>query len=117
MYLFNVFLLLALIEGNFQVPPSLVEETAEILTLDDEYNLKSVALKALRSFINYERHSKLKVIVESTGANSYHGLIPKLTRAVISSMIDSSSGIEYPMSFTSSLFNFLYHMGFYDAGK
>ncbi|KAH9407759.1 E3 ubiquitin-protein ligase huwe1 [Tyrophagus putrescentiae] len=107
----------ALIEGNFHVSPSLIEETAEILTLDDLYNLKSVALKALRSFINYERNTKLRVIIESTGANSYHGLIPKLTRAVINSMIDPSPVKQYPMSFTSSLFNFVYHMGFYESGR
>ena len=94
-----------------------MEEIVAILELEGVYSLKSAALKALRSFTNSERQLKLKTIIDATGANSYHGIIPKMTRACINSLVDPTSDVKFPPNFVASLFSFLFHLGVSESGK
>lgn len=98
------------------VTPSLIEETTAILFLEDNYDIKEMALNTLRSFT---RITKLKTIVNATGANLYHGFIPKLTRDIINYLTSSkiNSEQEYPTSFITSLFSFQLSLTTIDAGK
>lgn len=95
----------------------LIEELVEILELriPELIEIKSASLKTLTSIIHLDRNSKLKAIIESTGANSYHGFLPIVVRNCISSLI-SGCMQEYPLNFVTALFSFLYHLASYEAG-
>lgn len=96
---------------------ALIEEIIEVLELKspDLIEIKSASLKALTSIIHLDRDSKLKLIIDSTGANSYHGFLPILVRNCVNSLITDKID-DYPLSFVTALFSFLYHFASYDTG-
>ncbi|KAH7639382.1 e3 ubiquitin-protein ligase huwe1-like protein [Dermatophagoides farinae] len=95
----------------------LIEELVEVLELrhPELIEIKSASLKTLTSIIHLDRNSKMKVIIDSTGANSYHGFLPILVRNCIQSLILGNME-EYPLNFVTALFSFLYHLASYDNG-
>lgn len=64
------------------------------------------------------------MIIDVTGANSYHGFLPALVRACITSLTSakrspSSAGAPpgpFPLPLATALFSFLYHLASYEAG-
>ncbi|UXI19882.1 hypothetical protein NH340_JMT05825 [Sarcoptes scabiei] len=95
----------------------IIEELVEVLELKnpDLIEIKSASLKTLTSIIHLDRNSKLKIIIECTGANSYHGFLPSLVRNCINALIAEKMH-EYPLSFVTALFSFLYHLASYESG-
>lgn len=101
----------------------LIEELVNVLELKNNslIDIKSASLKALTSIIHLDRNSKMKSIIDSTGANSYHGFLPILVRGCINSLIsggtgDNADGMLYPLNFATALFSFLYHLASYEQG-
>lgn len=101
----------------------LIEELVNVLELKNGnlIDIKSASLKALTSIIHLDRNSKMKSIIDSTGANSYHGFLPILVRGCINSLISGSNGanvdgMQYPLNFATALFSFLYHLASYEQG-
>lgn len=95
----------------------LVEELVEVLELNapDLIEIKSAALKALTSIIHLNRNSKMKSIIDATGASSYHGFLPILVRNSINSFISGETE-QFPLNFATALFSFLYHLASYESG-
>lgn len=57
------------------------------------------------------------MIIDVTGANSYHGFFPVLIRTCISTLISPQpEGQPFPLSLATALFSFLYHLSSYEAG-
>ena len=108
----------ALQEANTQLLYNgLIEELVDVLELKnpDLIEIKSASLKALTSIIHLDRNSKLKVIIDTTGASSYHGFLPILVRNCINSLISGDTE-QFPLNFATSLFSFLYHLASYEPG-
>ncbi|GLH08141.1 uncharacterized protein GBIM_13439 [Gryllus bimaculatus] len=115
----------------------LVEELRNVLhiAVDDQVEIRASAVRTLTSIIHLDRNphfpkksgSRLSMIIDVTGASSYHGFLPTLTRSCIYDLIRGDSKYEYfpPYEFrvekyslplATSLFSFLYHLASYEAG-
>ena len=110
-------------ENNFQFSITLVGEIVGLMLLPDLYELKGTALRTLRAFISYDRHmTKLKSLIDATGLNMYHGLLPTMVRAAINTMVEgyntkaTTDIVKLPRKYTIPLFSFLFHMGYYESG-
>ena len=59
------------------------------------------------------------MIIDVTGAGSYHGFLPALVRTCIITLTSpsarSNSG-AFPLPLATALFSFLYHLASYEAG-
>jgi E3 ubiquitin-protein ligase HUWE1 len=59
------------------------------------------------------------MIIDVTGAGSYHGFLPVLVRTCITTLtsmhMDTASG-QFPLPLATALFSFLYHLASYEAG-
>lgn len=70
---------------------------------------------------------RLGAIIEATGASTYHGFLPSLVRDCVASFtvvkegsvatVTSLGTDEFPLSFATALFSFLYHLATYEASK
>ena len=58
---------------------------------------------------------RLNVIIDVTGAASYHGFLPVLVRSCIQALIDGNTEL-FPLPFATALFSFLYHLASYENG-
>ncbi|KAG6803233.1 E3 ubiquitin-protein ligase HUWE1 isoform X1 [Apis mellifera caucasica] len=107
--------------------PGLLEELVELLELPHAHlvELRAAALRTLTSIIHLDRNphfpkkpsSRLNMIIDVTGANSYHGFFPVLIRTCISTLISPQpEGQPFPLSLATALFSFLYHLSSYEAG-
>ena len=56
------------------------------------------------------------MIIDVTGASSYHGFLPVLVRSCIQSLIDGNNEL-FPLPFATALFSFLYHLASYESGN
>ncbi|XP_029040981.2 LOW QUALITY PROTEIN: E3 ubiquitin-protein ligase HUWE1 [Osmia bicornis bicornis] len=107
--------------------PGLLEELVELLELPHAHlvEIRAAALRTLTSIIHLDRNphfpkkpgSRLNMIIDVTGASSYHGFLPVLIRTCITSLISpQSDGQPFPLSLVTALFSFLYHLASYEAG-
>ncbi|KAJ6222788.1 hypothetical protein RDWZM_001333 [Blomia tropicalis] len=105
-------------ESNSQLLyTGLIEELVDVLELKNPelIEIKSASLKALTSIIHLDRNSKLKIIIDTTGASSYHGFLPIMVRNCINSLISGDTE-HFPLNFATALFSFLYHLASYESG-
>lgn len=106
-------------ESNSQLLyTGLIEELVDVLELKNPelIEIKSASLKALTSIIHLDRNSKLKIIIDTTGASSYHGFLPIMVRNCINSLISGDTE-HFPLNFATALFSFLYHLASYESGN
>ena len=87
------------------------------MQLPEIYHVKMAALKTLRA-ITLDRHTKLKAIVEHAGVGLYHGLIPKMTRAAINSLLDGTykRDAQDLTSYIVALFTFVSYLASNEIG-
>ncbi|CAK9823562.1 E3 ubiquitin-protein ligase HUWE1, partial [Anthophora retusa] len=108
--------------------PGLLEELVELLELPHAHlvEIRAAALRTLTSIIHLDRNphfpkkpnSRLNMIIDVTGANSYHGFFPVLIRTCISTLISPQpEGQPFPLPLATALFSFLYHLSSYEAGS
>lgn len=55
------------------------------------------------------------MIIDVTGAYTYHGFLPSLVRKCIHHMVEPGE-TAFPHSFSTALFSFLYHLASYESG-
>lgn len=61
--------------------------------------------------------SRLNMIIDVTGASSYHGFLPVLVRTCITTLTSPQpDGQPFPLPLATALFSFLYHLASYEAG-
>ncbi len=60
---------------------------------------------------------RLAAIVESTGAAAYHGFLPTLVRDCVVAFTSSVPLPDFPLTFSTALFSFLYHLATYETSK
>ncbi|KAJ1530610.1 hypothetical protein ONE63_005490 [Megalurothrips usitatus] len=116
--------------------PGLMEELVELLEIasPDLVEIRAAALRTLTSIIHLDRNpnfphrkpgARLNMIIDVTGAASYHGFLPVLVRTCIASLTapanqaSTSSSTEpaaFPLPLATALFSFLYHLASYEAG-
>ncbi|KAJ8683247.1 hypothetical protein QAD02_019039 [Eretmocerus hayati] len=105
----------------------LLEELVELLELPYPHlvEIRAAALRALTSIIHLDRNphhpkksgSRLNMIIDVTGASSYHGFLPVLVRTCISTLTSPQpDGQSFPLPLATALFSFLYHLASYEAG-
>ncbi|XP_064399727.1 E3 ubiquitin-protein ligase HUWE1-like isoform X3 [Halichondria panicea] len=95
-----------------------VEELVEVLETKEKglMEIKASVLRTLTAIIHLERDPKLMAIVESTGAAAYHGFLPSLVRDCVASFTSSvPSEDQFPLTFNTALFSFLYHLATYET--
>lgn len=57
------------------------------------------------------------MIIDVTGASSYHGFFPVLIRTCITQLTSpQTDGQPFPLPLATALFSFLYHLASYEAG-
>jgi len=57
------------------------------------------------------------MIIDVTGASSYHGFLPVLVRTCITTLTSPQpDGQSFPLPLATALFSFLYHLASYEAG-
>jgi E3 ubiquitin-protein ligase HUWE1 len=59
------------------------------------------------------------MIIDVTGAGSYHGFLPVLVRTCIMTLTSThtdTAGSQFPLPLATALFSFLYHLASYEAG-
>lgn len=57
------------------------------------------------------------MIIDVTGARSYHGFFPVSIRTCITQLTSpQSDGKPFPLPLATALFSFLYHLASYEAG-
>uniref|UniRef100_F6XN27 HECT-type E3 ubiquitin transferase n=1 Tax=Ciona intestinalis TaxID=7719 RepID=F6XN27_CIOIN len=96
------------------------EELVDLLQVKDNtlVDIKAAALRTLTSIVHLDcrdRTPRLGAIVDVTGVSQYHGFLPVLVRRCIDSMT-STKNPEFPHSFATALFSFLYHLSSYESG-
>ena len=105
----------------------LLEELVELLELPNPHlvEIRAAALRTLTSIIHLDRNphfpkkpgSRLNMIIDVTGASSYHGFLPVLVRTCIMTLTTpQSDGQPFPLPLATALFSFLYHLASYEAG-
>ncbi|XP_028140389.1 E3 ubiquitin-protein ligase HUWE1 isoform X3 [Diabrotica virgifera virgifera] len=112
---------------------SLLEELVEVVELQDPLltDIRCAALRTLTAIIHLDRNpsvpnrrpgTRLNNIIDVTGASQYHGFLPVLVRNCISSLTDqfdlqgTEKYSQFPVSLTTALFSFLYHLASYESG-
>ncbi len=60
---------------------------------------------------------RLAAIVESTGAATYHGFLPALVRDCVMAFTSPVPSAEFPLTFSTALFSFLYHLATYESSE
>ena len=65
---------------------------------------------------------RLAAIIEATGAAAYHGFLPSMVRDCVAMFTSTDNPAileesEFPLSFATALFSFLYHLATYEASK
>ncbi|XP_063707232.1 E3 ubiquitin-protein ligase HUWE1 isoform X2 [Culicoides brevitarsis] len=111
--------------------PGFLEELVELLELQKPnlVEIRAAALRTLTSIIHLERSSqymrktetRLNVIIDVTGASSYHGFLPSMVRSCINNLIASTTDSntdtsQFPLQLATALFSFLYHLASYEGG-
>ncbi|KAK0081548.1 hypothetical protein PV325_011960 [Microctonus aethiopoides] len=105
----------------------LLEELVELLELPHPHlvEIRAAALRTLTSIIHLDRNphfpkkpgSRLNMIIDVTGASSYHGFLPVLVRTCITTLTSPQpDGQPFPLPLATALFSFLYHLASYEAG-
>ncbi|XP_015599094.1 E3 ubiquitin-protein ligase HUWE1 isoform X3 [Cephus cinctus] len=105
----------------------LLEELVELLELPHPHlvEIRAAALRTLTSIIHLDRNphfpkkpgSRLNMIIDVTGASSYHGFLPVLVRTCITTLTSPHpDGQHFPLPLATALFSFLYHLASYEAG-
>ncbi|XP_015191132.1 PREDICTED: E3 ubiquitin-protein ligase HUWE1 isoform X3 [Polistes dominula] len=105
----------------------LLEELVELLELPHPHlvEIRAAALRTLTSIIHLDRNphfpkkpgSRLNMIIDVTGASSYHGFLPVLIRTCITTLTSSQAdGQPFPLPLATALFSFLFHLASYEAG-
>ncbi|XP_059618382.1 E3 ubiquitin-protein ligase HUWE1 [Phlebotomus argentipes] len=104
--------------------PGFLEELVELLELagGDLVEIHAAALRTMTSIIHLDRNptlpkkpsSRLGMIIDVTGANSYHGFLPTLVRGCIGSLTAPTE--TFPLPLATALFSFLYHLATYEVG-
>ncbi|XP_012277229.1 E3 ubiquitin-protein ligase HUWE1 isoform X2 [Orussus abietinus] len=105
----------------------ILEELVELLELPHPHlvEIRAAALRTLTSIIHLDRNphlpkkpgSRLNMIIDVTGASSYHGFLPVLVRTCITTLTSPQpDGQPFPLPLATALFSFLYHLGSYEAG-
>ncbi|XP_011638354.1 E3 ubiquitin-protein ligase HUWE1 isoform X5 [Pogonomyrmex barbatus] len=105
----------------------LLEELVELLELPHTHlvEIRAAALRTLTSIIHLDRNphfpkkpgSRLNMIIDVTGASSYHGFLPVLVRTCITTLTSPQpDGQPFPLPLATALFSFLYHLASYEAG-
>ncbi len=61
-------------------------------------------------------------IIEATGAATYHGFLPSMVRDCVAVFTSTDNPLvleesEFPLSFATALFSFLYHLATYEASE
>ncbi|KAL7301215.1 hypothetical protein TKK_0006181 [Trichogramma kaykai] len=107
--------------------PGLLEELVELLELSHPnlVEIRAAALRTLTSIIHLDRNphhpkksgTRLNMIIDVTGASSYHGFLPALVRTCISTLTSPQPDSQpFPLPLATALFSFLYHLASYEAG-
>ena len=91
------------------------------------------AIEKIESAVFFD--CRLGAIIEATGASTYHGFLPSLVRDCVASFTLTKGGVatsgltkgsvatsgtgvsEFPLSFATALFSFLYHLATYEASE
>ncbi|XP_033329504.2 HECT, UBA and WWE domain containing E3 ubiquitin protein ligase 1 isoform X3 [Megalopta genalis] len=105
----------------------LLEELVELMELPHAHlvEMRAAALRTLTSIIHLDRNphfpkkpgSRLNMIIDVTGASSYHGFFPVSIRTCISQLTSPPpDGPPFPLQLATALFSFLYHLSSYEAG-
>ncbi|XP_076227161.1 HECT, UBA and WWE domain containing E3 ubiquitin protein ligase 1 isoform X5 [Nomia melanderi] len=105
----------------------LLEELVELMELPHAHlvEMRAAALRTLTSIIHLDRNphfpkkpgSRLNMIIDVTGASSYHGFFPVSIRTCISQLTSPPpDGPPFPLQLATALFSFLYHLASYEAG-
>ncbi|XP_066587993.1 E3 ubiquitin-protein ligase HUWE1 isoform X2 [Prorops nasuta] len=105
----------------------LLEELVELLELPHPHlvEIRAAALRTLTSIIHLDRNphypkksgSRLNMIIDVTGASSYHGFLPVLVRTCISALTSpQADGQSFPLPLATAIFSFLFHLASYEAG-
>ncbi|XP_043493606.1 E3 ubiquitin-protein ligase HUWE1 [Polistes fuscatus] len=105
----------------------LLEELVELLELPLPHlvEIRAAALRTLTSIIHLDRNphfpkkpgSRLNMIIDVTGASSYHGFLPVLIRTCITTLTSpQADGQPFPLPLATALFSFLFHLASYEAG-
>ncbi|KAL6427455.1 hypothetical protein ACFW04_008764 [Cataglyphis niger] len=105
----------------------LLEELVELLELPHTHlvEIRAAALRTLTSIIHLDRNphfpkkpgSRLNMIIDVTGASSYHGFLPVLVRTCITTLTSPQPEAQpFPLPLATALFSFLYHLASYEAG-
>ncbi|KAG4070284.1 hypothetical protein HA402_009847 [Bradysia odoriphaga] len=109
--------------------PGFLEELVELLEMKqpDLMEIRAAALRTLTSIIHLDRNphfpkkpgTRLNMIIDVTGASSYHGFLPTLVRTCIQYLttadVEESNSL-FPLPLATALFSFLYHLASYDSG-
>ncbi|RLU25601.1 hypothetical protein DMN91_001758 [Ooceraea biroi] len=105
----------------------LLEELVELLELPHSHldKIRTAALHTLTSIIHLDYYpyfpkkpvSRLNMIIDVTGASSYHGFLPVLVRSVRTCITTLTSPQPFCLQLATALFNFLYHLASYEAGE
>lgn len=116
--------------------PGFLEELVELLEMRQPHlvEIRAAALRTLTSIIHLDRNphfpkkpgSRLNMIIDVTGAGSYHGFLPTLVRTCIQYLTqpDAEQAVAaancnhpaFPLPLATALFSFLYHLASYDTG-
>jgi E3 ubiquitin-protein ligase HUWE1 len=112
--------------------PGLLEEIVDLIKYDIKSSqheeslveIRAAALRTLTAIIHLERNtqylrkseSRLSIIIDVTGASSYHGFLPSLVRSCINNLISEQDTSASLQKLATALFSFLYHLASYESG-
>uniref|UniRef100_A0A1I8ACG6 HECT-type E3 ubiquitin transferase n=1 Tax=Steinernema glaseri TaxID=37863 RepID=A0A1I8ACG6_9BILA len=102
---------------------TLIEDIGHMLHRHENFEnptfdkLKGEALRTLTSMVLVDKQSRLRSIVDATGANTYHGYVSVVTRICVDNLKANLIGKPGHMSsyFATALFSLLYHIAGNDA--
>lgn len=100
----------------------LIEEITRLLLINNTSEsiidaVKTEALRTLTSIVSLGRPAKLNVVIESLGANSYHGFLARITRQCVDDLRCGRIGNGYTtVPFCTALFSLLYHLSGFESG-
>ncbi|TMS38017.1 hypothetical protein L596_004833 [Steinernema carpocapsae] len=108
---------------QLQVKNTLIGEIEEILLRPENFEVKIIdklkceALRTLTSLVNVDKQSRIRAVIDATGADTYHGYVSAVTRICVDDLKADLIGKSGHMStqFATALFSLLYHIAGADA--
>ncbi|VDN37010.1 unnamed protein product [Gongylonema pulchrum] len=100
-----------------------IGELTTLLMIEDVFDplidtIKTESLRTLASIVSLGKPTKLNLVLESLGANSYHGFLARITRCCVNDLRCGKVGIgNTSVQFCTALFSLLYHLAGFDNGS